>query len=430
MYKKVHLQLTLLFSGITAFIMIIMSLCYLFVSETGLYRNQYNSFKNDMNTISANLDQMAVISMEWLSKMESQENYTFFVLDRGIPFLYNQLNNMADSEKKAVMEECLDYYNNTFSITDASLSPYTSFHVEFQFTSPSTNKKFFGCVISIEKGDSMLQIIIFSPLSFLEQQITEQRFRFFLIDFSAIILLAVFSWTFTGKLLQPILESQQRQASFISSASHELRTPLAIILSSIDCCNNSPQNEQERFLKTIKQESMRMSTLINDMLTLSESDQHLPISKKPVELDTLLINSYEAFEPLAKEKFLTLFVELPEEILPPCTCDPDRISQVLSILLHNAISYTPEHGKIVLSLSYEKRNFFLSVKDNGIGISNEDKKKIFDRFYRAEKSRSTKGHFGLGLSIAYEIITSHNGSISVKDSFPRGSEFVIVLPEN
>ncbi len=436
MYKKVHLQLTCLFTGITAAIMIIMSLCYLYVSESGLFRNQYNSFKNDMNTIATNLEQMPVISMQWLSKMEAQGNYTFFALDNGVPFLYNQLSGHSDDSRKTIMKECLDAYHNTFKATAANAvsSPYVSYHVEYQFTSPSTKEKYFGCVISIEKGKSMMQVIVFSPLNMLEKQISEQRFRFFLIDLTAIILLAAFSFIFTGKLLQPISESQQRQARFISSASHELRTPLAIILSSIDCCRNSEDGNQQsaaqqRFLKTIRQESLRMSSLINDMLILSEQDQHLPVRKKNVELDTLIINSYEAFEPLAKEKQITLSVELPENILPPCSCDPDRISQVISILLHNAVSYTQKHGKIILSLSYGKMGFLLSVKDNGIGISDEDKGKIFDRFYRAEKSRSTRGHFGLGLSIAYEIVTSHNGSITVKDAVPKGAEFVVVLPE-
>ncbi|MDE6893271.1 MAG: HAMP domain-containing histidine kinase [Lachnospiraceae bacterium] len=431
MYKKVHLQLTLLFTGIAAAIMIIMSLCYLYVSESGLYRNQYNSFKNDMNTIATNLEQMSVISMQWLSKMEAQGSYTFFVLDNGAPFLYNQLTKAADSQKYVIMEECLDAYYNTFSFSEAGViaSPFLSYHVEYQFISPSTKEKYFGSVISIEKGNSLLQIIVFSPMKFLEKQISGQRYRFILIDLTAILLLAVFSWFFTGKLLHPILESQQRQARFISSASHELRTPLAIIMSSLDCCQNSKTENPQRFLKTIRQESVRMSSLINDMLVLSESDQHLPVRKKPVELDTLLINSYEAFEYLAKEKEIALSVNLPEDMLPPCSCDPDRISQVISILIHNAISYTPKMGKIDLSLSYDKKCFFLSVKDNGIGISDEDKKKIFDRFYRAEKARNTKGHFGLGLSIAYEIAASHNGSISVKDAFPKGTEFVVVLPE-
>ena len=95
--------------------------------------------------------------------------------------------------------------------------------------------------------------------------------------------------------------------------------------------------------------------------------------------------------------------------------------------MHNAISYTPENGNIILSLAYKKGDFHISVSDNGIGISDGDKTKIFDRFYRAEKSRSTKGHFGLGLSIAYEIVNAHGGAITVGDSEGGGTVFTIVL---
>ena len=215
----------------------------------------------------------------------------------------------------------------------------------------------------------------------------------------------------------------------MASASHELRTPLAVILSCAECCGNASDEEKKGFLSVIQKEGQRMSSLINDLLTLSQSDNRLfPISTKPTELDTLFMNVFEAFQPLAKEKSITLSVSLPERALPLCLADPDRISQVLSILLHNAVSYTPEHGKIELLLSHEKERFLLSVRDNGIGISDQDKGKIFDRFFRAEKARSTKGHFGLGLSIAYEIVKSHGGSIRVCDAAGGGSIFTVVLP--
>ncbi len=117
--------------------------------------------------------------------------------------------------------------------------------------------------------------------------------------------------------------------------------------------------------------------------------------------------------------------------LPRLSCDPDRIAQVLSILLHNAVSYTPENGFVSLSLTcrQDRKNLFeITVSDTGVGIPDSDKKRIFSRFYRAEKSRSTKGHFGLGLSIAYEIISAHHGRISVQDNLPCGSVFVVRLP--
>lgn len=435
MYKKVHIRLTLLCAGITTVIMIIMSLCYLYVSEKGLYRNQFLSFKNDMNTITTNLEQQSVISMEWLSKMEAQGNYLFFVLDNGVPFLYNQLGDTnTSSSRKLLLEECLASYDAMFAIEpSAQTSPsYLSYHLEYEFTSKSQNNKYFAGIIHMGKSSSSLEVIVLSALNSLEHQIREQRIRFILIDIAAILLLTVFSWIFTGKLLKPIIENQQKQVQFVASASHELRTPLAVILSAAECCKTASSEKQENFLKIIRQEGQRISALVNDMLTLSQSDnQRFSIQLKPTELDTLLMNAYETFEPLAKDKAITLSIRLPETALPLCNADPERISQVISILLHNALSYTPEQGHIILSVSHrkihDKDRFYLSVQDNGMGISEEDKKKIFDRFYRVEKSRSDKGHFGLGLSIAYEIVKSHGGSITVDDAEEGGSIFTIIL---
>ncbi len=431
MFRKVHIRLTLLCAGITAVIMIIMSLCYLYVSETGLYRNQFQSFQNDINTITTNLEQQSVISMEWLSKMEAQGNYLFYVLDGGIPFLYNQLNDTGESSARSLLlEECRKAYQSV-TITDTekqSDSSYLSSHFEFEFVSESTGSRYFGSVISMGKYASSLEIIVLSSLQPLEQQILEQRFHFILIDLAAIFLLTVFSWLFTGLLLKPIMENHRKQVQFVASASHELRTPLAVILSAAECCKSAPSEKLEGFLKTISQEGLRMSALVNDMLTLSGSDnQRFSVRPKPIELDTLLMNSYEAFDPLAQDKSIALSIILPEKALTLCSADPERISQVVSILLHNAISYTPEHGRIELSLFHKKEHFYLSVKDNGIGIADEDKKKIFDRFYRVEKSRSTKDHFGLGLSIAYEIVKAHGGNIQVADADGGGSIFTVIL---
>lgn len=430
MFKKVHMRLTLLCTGITTIIMIIMSCSYLYVSEKNLYKNQMYSFRNDMNTISTNLEQQSVISMEWLSKMESQGNYTFFLLDNGIPFLYNTLD--SSDEKQILLEECINHYHQmimTYVDRSSSLSPYISYHTESEFVSPTLEKKYFYSVLILGRNSANLQVIVLSSLDKLENQIIQQRYLFVFIDLVTIMLLAIFSWIFTGILLKPITENQKKQNQFISSASHELRTPLAVILSSAECCQEADSDKKSIFLNTIINEGMRMRALIDDMLTLSSSDNHrFSMEPAPTEMDTLVMNTYEAFDPLAKEKQLSLSLELPENPLPLCNCDKNRISQVLSILLHNAVSYTPASGSVKLALNYRKERFLISVSDNGIGISDNDKKKIFDRFYRAEKARSAKGHFGLGLSIANEIVKSHHGSLSVKDSPEGGALFTVELP--
>ncbi len=437
MFQKVHLYLTAMCAGITAAIMVVMSLCYLYISEKGLYDNQYASFQNDINTIATSLEQQSIISMEWLSKMESRGNYSFYVLDNGIPFLYNRLVGFSEmSDTKALLDKCLETYEDSFAYEivstekDLNFGLYnTCFHAEFPFNPTGRKHEYYASVIELNRNDSSLQMVILCALDFLEEQIHRQRTRFLVIDIAAVLVLTLFSFFFTGRLLQPIIENRRNQTAFIAAASHELRTPLSVILSAADCCRSADTKKREGFLDTIRQEGALMSSLINDMLTLSNSDNHnFPIRPKEVELDTLLMNTYEAFEPLARKHSLTLGITLPESTVPACMADAERISQVLSILLHNAISYTPSGGRITLSLLYIKNRFSLIVADTGIGIPDEDKKKIFDRFYRAEKSRSTKGHFGLGLSIASEIVRLHHGTITVTDRPGGGSIFTVMLP--
>ncbi len=441
MFRKLRLRLTILCAGITAIIMTVMSLSYLYVSETNLYENHFTAFCRTIDTITASLEQQSVVTRSWLSKLEAQNGYTLYLLDNGHLFLYNdnKLDNTdTASGRPALLEEVLrqDAENTSSGIpgrestsTKASRSNYISYHTEYKFTSESRQKDFFCSIINMERESSLFQMIVLSPIDSLEEQIQDQRLLFFAIILFTVFLLTMFSWFFTGKLLKPIIENQKKQTQFVASASHELRTPLAVILSNAECCKDCSAKKRDSYLQNIKNEGARMARLIDDMLTLSASDSHgISLKKEPSELDTLMLNILEAFEPLAREKTIRLTIHLPEEKVPPCSCDPERIGQLLSILLHNAISYTPQHGAVTLFLSVKRDCFCIQVEDNGIGISDADKKKIFNRFYRAEKSRSTKGHFGLGLSIAYEIVKLHHGKISVSDGKDGGTRFTVELP--
>jgi signal transduction histidine kinase len=259
-------------------------------------------------------------------------------------------------------------------------------------------------------------------------------------------------------MLKPIEENRKRQNQFVAAASHELRTPLAVILSSAEAIQNKLKKQMEHYdsankdmpnidtsnnavlnnnmntaalniqqdISTIHDETIRVSHLLEDMLTLSSSDAgHFTLCTAPAELDTLVLNVYENFENMARQKNIIFNIHMPASALPLCNCDKERIIQVITILVHNAISYTPKNGKVDISLSYEKKRFTISVADNGVGITDSDKAKIFDRFYRSDKSRNSKEHFGLGLSIAAEIITAHNGKITVSDTEGGGATFTV-----
>ena len=201
-----------------------------------------------------------------------------------------------------------------------------------------------------------------------------------------------------------------------------------MIGSAISAAKTADNEKKEHFFQIAQEESLRLSTLADDLLLLNRTDDgRFFLDKQPTELDTLLLNTCESFEPLAAEHRIRLFCSLPEESIPACVCDAERIQQVLGILISNAFSYGTAGGYVKLSLSYSKSVFWIMVEDNGPGIAEEDKPYIFDRFYRAEKSRSEKKHFGLGLSIAKEIVEAHGGKILAADTPGGGARFFVLI---
>lgn len=424
MFRKVHLRLAALCAGITFFILAIMSLGYLSISEKSLKDNSFAAFQKEMEEAADNLTRSNVLTWDQLAKIESQGTYSIQILDNGIPLLFNEKPSLYQT---ALFETAWNYYEEHFAVSSLEGDRFSC--MEFDFSSRGLGSSdYYGCAIATERNGGNLQIMILMPLTALRQQIRTQRLLFALLSAVAAAALFLFSWHFTKRLLRPLEENQQKQTQFIAAASHELRTPLAVILSCASASRYGNEEERAHFLDSIQSEGARMSGLIEDMLLLTSLEAHTwTIKKCPTELDTLLLETFEAFEPVAAEKSICLSIDLPEDSLPPCSCDPERIRQVLSILLHNGISYTPSHGQIHLSLAYDGKTYRIQAADNGIGIPDEEKTHIFDRFYRADEARSAKGHFGLGLSIASEIIKAHQGKILVSDTPGGGSTFTIVL---
>jgi len=424
-FKKVHLRLALLCAGITIFILFVMSCGYLIVSEQGLKSSGFLSFQSDMNTLIRTLDEQTIITHEWLARTEADGRYLINVVDNGVPFLYNE---RYSSEQKELFASAWDYYNQTFA-AEPAVSASDTFHTEFAFSSAGRGADdYYACVVTSQRHSGTFQVMILCSMEPLLVQIRTQRFLFLLMDLAAFGVLALFSWYFTKRILQPLEENQRRQNQFIASASHELRTPLAVILSCASASGKASEAERQSFLDSIQSEGLRMSRLIEDMLMLTRADRYRwTIQKEPTELDTLLLDTFEAFEPVAKENDIRFLITLPEDAVPSVLCDPERIRQVLAILLHNAFSYTKKGGSVRLLLSHDGKSAKLAVSDTGIGIPDEEKKKIFERFYRADEARSEKGHFGLGLCIAAEIVNAHHGRILVEDTPGGGSTFTVVL---
>ena len=255
------------------------------------------------------------------------------------------------------------------------------------------------------------------------------RWLFVGLTIIGFLLLGIFSFWFSGHATRPIELAQKKQTDFIAAASHELRSPLAVIHTNTSALALNANQETLRFTTSIHNECTRMKHLIDDLLLLANMDaKHWSIQTTPTEIDTLVLDMYECFIPLSKQKNLIFNVILPDDLVPTLMIDNERIRQTLSILLDNAFTYTPAGNKVSLVLNYTPHALTISVIDNGPGIAEEHKPYIFDRFYRVDTSRHDKNHYGLGLSIAYEMMQLHHGQLTLQDTPGGGCTFSLIFP--
>jgi len=228
------------------------------------------------------------------------------------------------------------------------------------------------------------------------------------------------------------LEGSLRQIrQFTSDVSHELRTPLTVIRGQTEVILRKERTTEEyhQVLESNLEEMEWMSRIVDNLLTLSRADAgQLQIEIRPVQLKQLVVEAYEECSLLAEEKNLSVSLDKIEEAL--VYGDEMWLRQVLWNLIDNAVKYTPEGGKIWLSLEVEGGYAKLTVRDTGIGIPEEDLPRIFDRFYRVDKARSREmGGSGLGLNIMKWIVNAHKGRIEVTSRLGEGSCFTIWLDE-
>ena len=218
---------------------------------------------------------------------------------------------------------------------------------------------------------------------------------------------------------------------FVANVSHELKTPITTIKSYTETLMESDvdRDTSERFLNVIDSECDRMTRLVRDLLQLSNLDyQKTNWKKTRISLGEILKDIALKLDLAFKEKNQKLDIKL-EEDLPNIVADKDGIERVILNILSNAIKYTQEYGEIYVLGYKEQDNVVIKIKDNGLGISEQDQERIFERFYRVEKGRSRElGGTGLGLSIAKEIIEAHNGMLSLKSELGKGTEVSIKLP--
>lgn len=241
-------------------------------------------------------------------------------------------------------------------------------------------------------------------------------------------------------VMHDVTEQQRLDAErkeFVSNVSHELRTPLTSMRSYIEALIDGAWKDEElapRFLDVAQSETDRMIRMIKDLLHLSRIDQgRSDLQLEIIDLNAMLKRIIARFEILLKSKeYADKNYQIKANLLSEVVfveIDPDRMTQVIDNIINNAIKYSPDGGTIYINLKTTESEVILSIKDEGMGIPEEDLDKIFQRFYRVDRARSrAMGGTGLGLAISKEVVEQHGGKIWTESELDVGTEFFVALP--
>ena len=260
-------------------------------------------------------------------------------------------------------------------------------------------------------GSDVKYAVIMTNISQLEQtsEEHESQIALVMICFWGI---SLFASLFLARLsVKPLLESMQKQKAFVENASHELRTPLAVLQNRLETLFRKPEAtimESSESIASSLDEVRNMKLLTTNLLNIARRDDGLKPEIEEIE-PSFFDQTFSNFEIIAEE-------------------NKTLLKQLMTILYDNALKYTDEDGEIQFEVQLKDKNLLLRALDNGPGVRDEDKKRIFDRFYRVDKARTRqKGGFGLGLSLAKQIVEAFKGTIQVKDNKPKGSIFEVKL---
>jgi len=327
------------------------------------------------------------------------------------------------------------YNNNNFEVMSKNLYFSEADLPEFPTNSEGeivtiTNNgySFRGTVIN--DGDYKIQVIanIDSEVSSLNRLRTS-----IIVSLVILIIVAIILSTYlASRVIKPVREAYEKQIYFVQDASHEMRTPLAVIKGKLELLAHSwgdTIDDHFEHISKMMSEVRGLEKLNSDLLLLSKEDLDLAVNITNFKLNNFISDLSEFYLDLAEIKEKTFRVVKPEEEIS-VQWDYDKIKRAVVILIENAFKYTGENGKITLSIEDMNKHIKITVKDNGIGIKEEEQKRIFDRFYRSAAVRGQNiSGTGIGLSLLKSISKNFGIKLKVNSEFGVGSEFILMIPK-
>jgi two-component system, OmpR family, sensor histidine kinase CiaH len=412
MFRKTHIRLTLINSIVfIVLIIILLSNIYAYTKHQ-LYKEVNQSLK-------LSSDSLQKFEPEGKPFIDGPRSFRLERDPRNITLVWDENNHLLTQNRESALFQ--DNENSIRPKIKGKLTDITVENISFRYIAQQIDNPLLGRVTI-----QTLRIINS------EKILLHRLLLIMLIGCGLGFICAVLAGYFLAeRSLIPIRNAWHKQQQFVSDASHELRTPMAVIQAKTDLLLRTPAasiKDKIIDVSTISNESRRLSKLVSNLLILARSDSdQIEIHKKNFRLDLLLGEIIQHYEEIVAFQGKTLLLNAPEPVT--FTGDNERIYQLVVILLDNAIKYTNEGGEIILSCHQSYSSIFLSVKDSGIGIAENDIPKIFDRFYQSDKARTSTEGTGLGLSIGKWIIDKHHGKVKVSSTLGNGTLVEITFPK-
>lgn len=419
MFDKLKKRLTLIYTGIFTLIMVFVVAVTVAIGCISVLRTEKDML-------------IADIYDEWREWIGSGE----LPVDPALVKKGEMMSLMYDADGNIIIDQMTDSpYAAALTAIRASWPEPENETELLYFRDKNGTLHFFlagGCTFW-ENGQIQARLYTFLNLEDYYDMAVDGMYFLFLLCAVCIMLAAGGGYYMAAKNIKPLEILFAREHEFAADASHELRTPLTVLSLGVESLQNDDESKLSGFaqevLRDMQHETKYMSRLIEALLTLARGDEeNTPLARAKVDLTEVAVKVCNKMRPLAAKKGLGLEYAAGDAPQVFILGDKNKMEQLLIIFIDNAIKYS-ESGTITVTVDADSMHAVIKVMDEGIGISESDAQKIFERFYRVDKARSrAEGGFGLGLNIARIIVVRHGGTVSVKPRSPHGSIFTVRLP--
>lgn len=419
MFDKLKKRLTLIYTGIFSLIMVFVVAVTVAIGCISVLRTEKDML-------------IADIYDEWREWIGSGE----LPVDPALVKKGEMMSLMYDADGNIIIDQMTDSpYAAALTAIRASWPEPENETELLYFRDKNGTLHFFlagGCTFW-ENGQIQARLYTFLNLEDYYDMAVDGMYFLFLLCAVCIMLAAGGGYYMAAKNIKPLEILFAREHEFAADASHELRTPLTVLSLGVESLQNDDESKLSGFaqevLRDMQHETKYMSRLIEALLTLARGDEeNTPLARAKVDLTEVAVKVCNKMRPLAAKKGLGLEYAAGDAPQVFILGDKNKMEQLLIIFIDNAIKYS-ESGTITVTVDADSMHAVIKVMDKGIGISESDAQKIFERFYRVDKARSrAAGGFGLGLNIARIIVVRHGGTVSVKPRSPNGSIFTVRLP--